>query len=222
MNEAGTVKERIVVIDDEEVMRVSCRRILEGAGYEVEVYEDEMSGLDGIAKFQPEVAIVDLRMPGVRGFEFIRRLKESYPDIVIVVITGYATVESAVDSMKAGAYDFLPKPFTPDEFRFIVRRALERRRLAIEAGRLKSEKEVMERRFVTFLSEELRSPLSAVEQQLRVLLHLMGDTVSQEQRELIEGTLASVKEISSTIEDWLTLSRCGERADLQQAGSCEG
>jgi len=207
MDPGKTAKERIAVIDDEEVMRISCKRILQKAGYGVDLYEDGVSGLEGIDESQPELVIVDLKMPEISGVEVIRRLKDKYPDMVIVVITGYATVESAVDSMKAGAYDFLPKPFTPDEFRLIVRRALERRRLAVEADRLKREKEAMERRFITFVSHQLQSPLSAVEQYLRVLLHLMGDKTPPEQREWIERSLVRVGELSTIIRDWLTLSR---------------
>ena len=92
------------------------------------------------------------------------------PDVVIVVITGYATISTAVDAMKAGAYDFLPKPFTPDELRLIVNRGHERWRLAMESERLRREKEEAERRFVTFVSHQLKSPLVAAKQYLDVLL----------------------------------------------------
>ncbi len=71
-------------------------------------------------------------MPGISGFEVLEKIHEIDATIVTVVITGFATVSSAVDAMKKGAYDFLPKPFTPDEFRMITRRGIERRRLVLE------------------------------------------------------------------------------------------
>ena len=109
-------------------------------------------------------------MPELDGLQVIERVRAVDPDVVIAVITGYATIATAVDAMKAGAYDFLPKPFTPDELRLIVNRGHERWRLAMESQRLRREKEEAERRFVTFVSHQLKSPLVAAKQYLDVLL----------------------------------------------------
>jgi signal transduction histidine kinase len=84
--------------------------------------------------------------------------------------TGYATIATAIDAMKACAYDFLPKPFTPDELRLIVKRGCERWQLAHESQRLRQEKEAAERRIITFVSHQLKSPLAATRQYLDVLL----------------------------------------------------
>ena len=86
------------------------------------------------------------------------------------VITGYATIESAVEAMKRGAFDFLPKPFTPDELRLIVNRGLEQRKLLLETTALREEKERMKQYFITIVAHELRSPLLLVKQYLDLVV----------------------------------------------------
>jgi two-component system, sensor histidine kinase and response regulator len=118
--------------------------------------------------------VVDLKMPGLSGMDVIRRVREIDPEIVLVVITGYATIGTAVEAMKSGAYDFLPKPFKPDELRLIVSRGLERRQLHRKSRELEVERELMKRRFVSFMTHQLKSPLAAIHQYLDVLKRL-GD-----------------------------------------------
>jgi two-component system response regulator HydG len=132
---------RILVIDDEESMRDSCRQALARQAGRVEVAEDGQTGLDILAKEAFDLVLLDLKMPGLSGMEVLDEIRQAYPEIVVVVITGYATVESAVEAMKRGAYDFLPKPFTPETLRTIVDRALDRRGLALENILLRSELE---------------------------------------------------------------------------------
>ncbi len=132
---------RILVIDDEESMRDSCRQALARKASRVEVAGDGQTGLDILAKESFDLVLLDLKMPGLSGMEVLEEIKQAYPEIVVVVITGYATVESAVEAMKRGAYDFLPKPFTPETLRTIVDRALDRRGLALENILLRNELE---------------------------------------------------------------------------------
>jgi len=201
-------KKRIIVIDDDPVMRLSCFKILDKEGYLVETYEDGEQGLKAIEKQKPDLLVIDLKMPKIGGMEVIARVHEIDPEICIVVITGYATIGTAVDAMKAGAYDFLPKPFTPDELRLIVSRGIERSELAEQSRRLKQEKENLQRRFLTFVSHQLQSPLVAVQQYLDVLKHL-GDSPDKQslQNEWINRSLDRIKELISIIRDWLTISK---------------
>jgi len=129
----------ILVIDDEETMRDSCRQTLSRSGNRVEVAEDGLSGLAMLEKESFDLVILDLKMPGLSGMEVLNKIKEGDPEAMVIVITGYATVESAVEAMKIGAYDFIPKPFTPDSLRVIVKRALEKRELALENVLLRGE-----------------------------------------------------------------------------------
>src|SRR5512136_2785208 len=138
---------KIIIVDDEEVVLDSCTMILEGSNYIVKTAQDGTSGLELVNQFQPDLVFIDLKMPGIPGTEVLEKITHADPTIVCTVITGYATVSSAVEAMKKGAYDFLPKPFTPDEFRLITKRGLERRRLMLEANKLRSEKEMLRENF---------------------------------------------------------------------------
>ena len=200
--------EPIVVIDDDYAMRFSCRKILAKAGYAVEDFQDGASGLEAIAAHKPSLVLVDLKMPGMSGMEVIARLHEIDPQIICIVITGYATIDTAVEAMKSGAYDFLPKPFSPDELRIIVKRGLERRRLAMLAHRHELERELFRRRFVTFVSHQLQSPLVAVHQYLDVIRHL-GDApgAAAKRDEWLGRCLRRTEELQALIRNWLTLSR---------------
>jgi signal transduction histidine kinase len=203
--DAGT--ETIVVVDDDYVMRLSCRQILAKMGFHVELYEDGSAGLEGIARLKPALVVADLKMPGISGMDVIRRVHEIDPEIVIVVITGYATISTAVEAMKQGAYDFLPKPFSPDELRLVVNRGMERRRLVLASRRHEVERELLRRRFVTFVSHQLQTPLVAIHQYLDVLTRLEGTADAEAKRaSWMERCLRRTEEMQQLIRDWLTLA----------------
>jgi len=129
----------ILVIDDEESMRDSCRQTLSRAANKVEAAQDGAAGLAMLQKESFDLVILDLKIPGLSGMEVLKKIRQEYPAVVVIVITGYATIEYAVEAIKGGAYDFLPKPFTPDALRAIVSRALDRRSLALENILLRDE-----------------------------------------------------------------------------------
>lgn len=129
----------ILVIDDEAHMRDACLQILSKSKYKVDVAEDGYKGLELMKKKVFDVVILDMKMPGIDGMKVLKKIKNSYSDTIVIVITGYATVESAVQAMKIGAYDFIPKPFSPDELRIIIRRVAEKRKLVLENIYLKEQ-----------------------------------------------------------------------------------
>jgi len=133
---------RILVVDDELGMRDGCRRILQAEGYGVQTASDGAEALgifDVPGKF--DVVIADLKMPRIGGMELIERLHALDEDVVLLVITAYATIDTAVDATKRGAYGYVPKPFTPDELLLHVRNGLEKRALRLEAKALREERE---------------------------------------------------------------------------------
>jgi signal transduction histidine kinase len=157
----------ILVIDDEQIMREGCSRILSKDGLVVICAENGNRGLEEI-KGRPEnidVILLDLMMPGMSGMEVLDHIRTIDPNLLVIVITGYATVESAVEAMKKGAYDFIPKPFTPDQLRIIVRRAMERRTLQKEAEFLRREREKSLRDIATEKSK------------IKTIINCMGDGV---------------------------------------------
>jgi two-component system, sensor histidine kinase and response regulator len=197
----------IFVIDDDEIIRLSCEQILQKSGYKVETFGNGYKGIERLKEVRPQLLVVDIKMPELDGFEVIKIVRKFDPDIVIVVITGYATIETAVDAMKMGAYDFLPKPFTPGELRMIIERAFERWRLIKEAQKLRKEKEEVERKFVTLVSHQLKAPLGAVKQYLDVLRFTCNDKLPQETVEWISRSQARIEEMLHLIRDWLMLSK---------------
>jgi two-component system sensor histidine kinase/response regulator len=200
-------KATILVIDDEEAMRDSCSQVLNKDGYMTETAEDGHSGLRKIREVKPDLVLIDLKMPGMGGMELLEKIGQIDPDIVSIVITGYATIESAVEAMKLNAYDFLPKPFTPDQLRIVIERGLERRRLAAESERLRREKEMMRENFITLVSHQLRSPLTSVKQYFGVIREGFAGDVTEKQKEIIRKAGGYIDSLLKLINDWLDVSR---------------
>jgi len=122
----------ILVIDDDESMRAGCIQTLSEEGYRVQAVENGREGLEITIKESFDVILLDLKMPGIPGMEVLKRLKENDPNSLVIVITGYATIDSAVEAMKRGAYDFLPKPFAPEVLISVVKKAVNSRLNALE------------------------------------------------------------------------------------------
>jgi DNA-binding NtrC family response regulator len=130
---------KILVVDDEMIVCESCKRILEEEGYEVET---ALSGKEAFEKMKAnpfDIVITDLKMPGIDGMEVLKSFRKEYPDSIIIMITGFSTVETAVEAMKLGAFDYIPKPFTPDEVSVVVKKAIEKKSLQLENIYLRQE-----------------------------------------------------------------------------------
>jgi signal transduction histidine kinase len=142
-------------------------------------------------------------MPGISGMEVLEKIQAYDPTIVPIVITGFATVSSAVEAMKKGAYDFLPKPFTPDEMRLIARRAIDKRKLVLETIALRREKEMLREQFAAIVSHELKSPLGAVQQSMYGLASDLSDKLSDEQKNKIERLQSRIADLIKLVNTWL-------------------
>jgi len=134
---------RILVVDDELGVREGCRKILSLEGYQVTIAEDGQAGWEA---FQAGgggfgVLLVDLMMPRMTGLELMKLVREADPDVLPIIITAHATIDTAVEGTKQGAYSYIPKPFTPDELLLAIKNGLERRALTLEARRLREERE---------------------------------------------------------------------------------
>ena len=130
---------RILIVDDEEIVIKSCLRILAGDEFQVESVQDGREALKKIEENPYDVVILDIMMPNIDGLEVLRRVKETHPNVDVIMITGLSQVDTAVQAMKLGAFDYISKPFEPDELKLVVYRALERRRLLQENFTLRSE-----------------------------------------------------------------------------------
>lgn len=122
----------ILVIDDEESIRDACSQVLIKEGYSVKTAED---GIEGLRLFRTEffhAVLLDLKLPDMSGMEILSRIKEEHPKTAVIIITGYATIDSAIEAMKRGASDYLSKPFTPEQLRLITKKSLDSRKMLIE------------------------------------------------------------------------------------------
>ncbi len=197
------IEAKILIIDDEEIVLDSCTEILANGNYQIATAINGTLGLELVNSFRPDLAIVDLKMPGISGFEVLEKIHEFDPTIVTIVITGYATISSAVEAMKKGAYDFLPKPFTPDELRLITRRGLEKRKLVLDSIALRKEKEMLREHFAAIVSHELKSPLTAVQQNLFILADELSDKLNQDQKDRLERIKKRIDDLINIIHTWL-------------------
>jgi signal transduction histidine kinase len=156
-----------------------------------------------IEEYHPDLVFVDLKMPGISGFEVLEKIQEIDPTIVTIVITGFATIGSAVEAMQRGAFDFLPKPFTPDELRLITRRGLEKRKLVTETQALRREKELLREHFAAIVSHELKSPLAAVQQYLYALSGELSSQLTEDQLRRFERIQTRIDDLMKLIHTWL-------------------
>lgn len=129
---------RILVVEDDESLRRVTQFQLEQAGYQVLTASDGSKALALLEKAPQDLVITDLMMPGISGLELLKRIRADYPETIVILVTAFGSVESAVEAMKIGAYDFITKPINPDALILLINRALEHHQLRKEVGILRS------------------------------------------------------------------------------------
>jgi len=183
----------ILVVDDEKSIRDGCTRVLKGKGYEVVTAENGQAALEILSKTPIDIILLDLKMPVMSGEEVLEVVRQTYPDIPVIIITGHGTVDTAVVCMKNGAYDFITKPFQIDQFLLTVTRAAEKRRL--------------ERKARQFEEETIRNfyDLNLEKSRLRTIINRMANGVMVTNRNLEivlhNPALMRLMEISQKVEN---------------------
>ncbi|NOY52244.1 MAG: sigma-54-dependent Fis family transcriptional regulator [Deltaproteobacteria bacterium] len=159
---------KILVADDDHIEKESLATILQREGYETITAGDGKEALEKIESTLPDLVLTDLKMPYLNGLELLTEIKSKYPDIEVIIITGYATVESAINAMKVGAIDYISKPFNVEEVKIIIRKTLEQKGLREENAQLKKQlKEHYEFRNIIGSSHE-------IQEIIRVLKKVVG------------------------------------------------
>jgi two-component system, sensor histidine kinase and response regulator len=219
----------VLVADDEPGLRSGIARVLRSFSVDVSRLDttarftvvEAGSGeeaLERIAAHPPDVLLLDFKMPGISGLDLLEMLPAGRHDFLTIMITAYATIETAVLATKRGAYDFLAKPFTPDELRDVLRKATVHLVAEREAQRLALEKRRVRFEFVRTLGHELKAPLAAIEGLLGLVrAHARGDAVG-DYDELVDRCVARIGGMRKLILDLLDLTRIesGQKArDLQ-------
>jgi two-component system, sensor histidine kinase and response regulator len=212
---AGAQTLRVVMVDDEEPLCLGVKRIVGKysfslpevdveVGYEFAHFQSGEAFLEALAAGQRyDLLLLDLKLPGINGLDVLQEVSEQGHEILTLFITAYATFETAVKATKLGAYDFLPKPFSPDELRYGLRKASTQLILSREARKLADEKRQIRFNFISVLAHELKSPINAVEGYLNIL----ADEVPAEDQRMIERSLIRLDGMKKLIFDLLDLTR---------------
>jgi signal transduction histidine kinase len=190
-------KPRILFIDDEEIVLRSCRRIFANSDYEIDT---ALSGEEGLSKAinqDFDIVVTDLKMPGISGMEVLKRLQQVRPDTTVIIFTGYASVDTAREALKNGAFDYIPKPFTPEEIREVIKNALEAR-----AGKQRTMLDLM-----AIVSHELKSPVSALHTTASTLYKGYFGQLSPEQMKILETIIRNCEYLEDIIRSYLDLSK---------------
>ncbi|MCS6815777.1 MAG: sigma-54 dependent transcriptional regulator [Blastocatellia bacterium] len=178
-------KVRILIVDDEAVVRESLGNWFREEGYLVDVAGSGKETLQKLAESSYDLFLIDIKMPGMDGLQLQRRIREIAPDATIIIMTAYASVETAVEAMKQGAYDYIVKPFDPDQLEHVIRNAVERKQLVAENIRLRERLQEME------LFHEIIGQSPAIRRVLeQIRLVAMSDTTV-----LIRGESGTGKEL---------------------------
>jgi signal transduction histidine kinase len=190
-------KPKILFIDDEEIVLRSCRRIFAGSDYEIDTALSGEEGLNKALSQDYDIVVTDLKMPGIGGMEVLTRLKKERPETTVIIFTGYASVDTAREALKNGAFDYIPKPFTPEEIREVIKNALEAR-----AGQQRTMLDLM-----AIVSHELKSPVSALHTTATTLYRGYFGQLSPEQMKILETIIRNCEYLEDIIRSYLDLSR---------------
>lgn len=131
--------ERLLIVEDEETLRASLKRVFSKDGYQAEAVENAEAALEMLEKDIYDIIITDIILPGIDGIELLKRIKEKFPDQIVIIVTAYASLETAVEALRAGAYDYVVKPIIHEELKQIVKNALKQNALKTENVILKKQ-----------------------------------------------------------------------------------
>jgi two-component system sensor histidine kinase/response regulator len=206
---------QVVMVDDEEALCQGVRRIIEkykvhvadvlvDASYTFRYFTSGEDFLVYLSEGGPvDLLLLDLKLPGVGGMDVLDALSGLGREVLTIMITAYATFETAVKATKLGAYDFLAKPFTPDELRYALRKATSQLILSKQALKLAEEKRQVRFNFISVLAHELKAPLNAVEGYLNIL----RTTEEDQNLQMVERSIVRVDGMKKLIGDLLDLTR---------------
>jgi len=135
----------ILVVDSQPDMRDALADVLKDEGYRVTVAENGYAALERVKAISFSIVIIDIKMPGLSGMEFIRKLRETDPKLIIIIMTGYSSIETAVEAVRAGVYDYITKPFQAEEMLLAIKRAVKEQEIFRENKKLARELEEVKR-----------------------------------------------------------------------------
>jgi len=199
---------KILVVDDERVVREGCHRVLTGKGFDVLTAENGEQAMDVLPRESVDIILLDLKMPVMSGEEVLEKVQDQYPDIPVIIITGHGTIDTAVECMKTGAYDFVTKPFQLEQFLLTINRAAEKRNLGLKAKQ--------------FEEENIRNlyDLDLEKSRLKTIINCMANGVMVTNRNLEvvlhNPALMKLLEITGEVQNPVSLSQIIDHEDLME------
>ncbi|MDO8301922.1 MAG: ATP-binding protein [Sedimentisphaerales bacterium] len=209
---------RILAVDDEPGMQQGIARALRDyklalpymdmeVGFEIATTNNGETALELIERAAPDILLLDYKLPGISGLDVLEKLTPHKDEMVTIMVTAYASLETAITAIKRGAYDFLAKPFTPIELRNVVGKAARSIILAQQAKKLAEEKRQIRFQFISVLAHELKSPLAAVEGYLHIVKDRTAGDNQQTYDQMLDRSLVRLGGMRKLIGDLLDLTR---------------
>ncbi len=190
--------EKLLFIDDEDIVLKSSRRIFAGSDYEIDTAASGEEGLAMAMAKDYDIVVTDLKMPGLGGLEILKALRKDRPGTTVIIFTGYSSVDTAREALKNGAFDYVPKPFTPEELRSVVANALESRRSAAGARMLD---------LMAIVSHELKSPLATVQTTAATLHRGYFGKLDPEQEKVVATIIRNCQYLEDIIRSYIDLCK---------------
>ncbi len=208
----------VLVVDDEPGMRSGVRRTLKN--FSVSIPEvngavrfetDEASSgeeaLDKIGSNNINIVLLDFKLPGISGLDVLEKMPRDKEDFLAIMMTAYASIETAVRATRRGAFDFLPKPFTPNELRHAVEKAAKKIVVSYQAKKLAEEKRRVRFQFISVLSHELKAPLAAIESYLQIMQSHKDGLSAEAYAQMVDRCLTRIGYMKKMVFDLLDLTR---------------
>lgn len=193
-----TDRVKILIIDDEEIVLKSCLKILSDERFEIDTASSAEEGLDKIKVKHYHLVITDIKMSGMTGLELLKKIKQEHPEIIVIIFTGFATVETTREALKNGAFDYIPKPFTPEEFLDVVNNSV---KIVVD----KTDAKMLD--LMAVVSHELKSPIAVVHTGAQTLHKgYLGD-LDPKQQKTIEAILRNCQYLEDIIRNYLDMSK---------------
>ncbi|HQN01571.1 MAG TPA: hybrid sensor histidine kinase/response regulator [Candidatus Hydrogenedentes bacterium] len=223
---------RVLIVDDELGIRLGISRILKGFTLFIPEYDTEVKflteqvetgeeALEIIKSNPPDILLLDNKLPGISGMEVLETLAPLNLNMHTVIITAYASIEIAVRATKSGAFDFLPKPFTPLEIKATMEKVAQNLMISRRARELAAEKRKVRFQFISVLAHELKAPLNAVESYLRIIKGKSAGDNPKKYEELLERSLLRMEYMRKMINDLLDLTRIESGERVRSMVACD-
>ena len=189
---------KLLFIDDEDIVLRSSKRIFAGSDHEIDTAPSGDEGLAMAMAKDYDIVVTDLKMPGLGGMEVLKALRRDRPKTSVIIFTGFSSVDTAREALKNGAFDYVPKPFTPDELRSVIANAIEARKDAAGAKMLD---------LMAIVSHELKSPLAAVQTTATTLQRGYFGELEPEQQKIVETIIRNCSYLEDIIRSYIDLSK---------------